>query len=283
MNYRHAYHAGNFADVLKHAVTVAVLARMQERPKPLCYVESHAGAGLYRLDAPEALRSREAETGILRLVDAEPRSPALAAFLRIVAALPENREELQVYPGSPLIAAGLLGEEDRLILVEVVPAEAAALRRLFRYDPRIAVHCRDGWEAVGALLPPTPRRGLLLVDPPYEAPDDLRRVVAGLLLARRRWPVGVLAAWYPIKDRRMLRPFYRELSAGGPGGVLRVELSVRPDDNPAGLNGSGMVIAAPPWGVELDLRQLLEELAVPLRQVGNPRILVDWLAPPETS
>lgn len=281
MNYRHAYHAGNFADVMKHAVMVAVLARMQVRAKPLCYVESHAGAGLYRLDAPEALRSKEAASGILRLAEIEPRSPALANFLRIVAALPENQAELQVYPGSPLIAAGLLGEEDRLVLVEAVPAEAAALRRLFRYDPRIAVHCRDGWEAVGALLPPTPRRGLLLVDPPYEAPDDLHRVAAGLVLARRRWPVGVLAAWYPIKDRRALRPFYRELNAAGIGGLLRVELSVRPDDNPAGLNGSGIVIAAPPWGLEDDLRQLLEELAGPLRQVGTPRSLVDWLAPPD--
>lgn len=281
MNYRHAYHAGNFADVLKHAVMVAVLSRMKARAKPLCYVESHAGAGLYRLDAPEALRSMEAATGILRLADFDPQSPALAAFLRIVAALPENRVELLVYPGSPLIAAGLLGEEDHLVLVEAVPAEAAALRRLFRYDPRIAVHCRDGWEAVGALLPPTPRRGLLLVDPPYEAPDDLRHVVEGLVLARRRWPVGVLAAWYPIKDRRMLRPFYRDLGASGVSGLLRAELSVRPDDNPAGLNGSGMILAAPPWGLEEDLRILLGDLAGPLRHAGKPRTLVEWLTPPE--
>jgi len=283
MNYRHAYHAGNFADVLKHAVTVAVLSRMQSRPKPLCYVESHAGAGLYRLDAPEALGSKEADTGILRLSGVEPRSGALAAYLRVVAALPENQEGLQAYPGSPLIAAGLLGEEDHMMLVEVVPAEAAALRRLFRYDPRVAVHCRDGWEAIGALLPPTPRRGLLLVDPPYEAQDDLRQVVTGLALARRRWPVGVLAAWYPIKDRRALRLFYRELGSAGLGGVLRVELSVRPDDNSAGLNGSGLVIAAPPWGLEQDLRLLLDELAGPLQQAGAPRPLVDWLAPPDSA
>lgn len=281
MNYRHAYHAGNFADVLKHAVTVAVLSRMQERPKPLCYVESHAGAGLYRLDSPEALRSREADTGILRLSGASPRRAPLATYLEIVAALPENKEHLRAYPGSPLIAAGLLGEDDRLVLVEAVPEEAAALRRLFRHDHRVAVHCRDGWEALGALLPPTPRRGLLLVDPPYEAPDDLRRIVAGLGLARRRWPVGVLAAWYPIKDRRTLRSFYRELGAAGLGGLLRAELSVRPDDNPAGLNGSGMVIASPPWGLEKDLQQLLEALAGPLQHPGAPRPLVDWLAPPE--
>lgn len=280
MNYRHAYHAGNFADVLKHAVTAAVLLRMQGRPKPLAYVESHSGAGLYRLDSPEARRSREAESGVLRLADAVPRSPALAAYLRLVAALPENRAALCAYPGSPLLAAGLLGDDDRLVLVEAVPGEAEALRRLFRHDPRVAVHCRDGWEALGALLPPTPRRGLVLVDPPYEAPDDFRRVAAGLALARRRWNVGVLAAWYPIKDRRTLRPFYRALSSAGLGPLLRVELAVRPDDNPAGLNGSGMVIAAPPFGLEQDLRRLLEELGPTLREPGAPRPRLDWLTAP---
>jgi 23S rRNA (adenine2030-N6)-methyltransferase len=279
MNYRHAFHAGNFADVLKHSVAVAVLARMQSRPKPICYVESHAGAGMYRLDAIEALRSKEADTGIVRLSGSARYTGTLAAYLRIVASLPENKDRLQAYPGSPLIAAGLLGEEDRLILIEAVPAEAAALRRLFRHDARAAVHCRNGWEALGALLPPTPRRGLLLIDPPYEAPEDLRRVVAGLALARRRWPVGVLAAWYPVKDRRSLGPFYRSLAAAGLGGVLRVEFCVRPDDNPAGLNGCGMVIAAPPWGLERDLRELLTALAGPLGQARAPKPRVDWLVP----
>ena len=278
MNYRHAYHAGNFADVLKHSVLSAILLRMRARPKPLCYVESHAGAGFYRLDSPEARRSREAETGILRLRVVEPASPALATYLLAVAELPENREALVGYPGSPLLAGGVLGEEDRLVLAEIVPQEATALRRLFRHDERVAVHCRDGWEAIGALLPPTPRRGLLLIDPPYEAPDDFRKVAAGLVLARRRWPTGVLAAWYPIKDRRSLAPFYRELAAAALGGVLRVELSVRPDDNQAGLNGSGMVVASPPWGLEKDLRALLAELAPVLRDTGRPRQLVDWIA-----
>ena len=280
MNDRHAYHAGNFADVLKHAVLVALLQRLRARPKPLSYLETHSGAGLYRLDAAEALRSREAASGIERLARAEPKSAALAAYLELVAALPENATALKAYPGSPLFAAGLLGDEDRLVLSEVVPGEADALRHLFRHDARVAVHCRDGWESVGALLPPLPRRGLLLIDPPYEAPDDFRRVLAALALARRRWPVGVLAAWYPVKDRRTLRPFHRALGEADLGGVLRIELSVRPDDNPAGLNGSGMVIAAPPWGLEQDLRALAEELAGWLCEPGAPRPRVDWLAAP---
>lgn len=280
MNYRHAYHAGNFADVLKHTVTAAVLLRMLARPKPISYVESHSGAGIYRLDSPEARRSREADTGVRRLSTITPRSPALAAYLGLVSALPENATTFCAYPGSPLLAAGLLRADDRLVLSEVVPAEADALRRLFRHDSRVAVHQRDGWEAMSGLLPPTPRRGLLLIDPPYEAPDDLQRVVAGLALARRRWPVGVLSAWYPIKDRRTLLPFYRALSGAGLGPVLRAEFPVRPDDNPAGLNGSGMVIAAPPFGLEEDLRRLLDELAGPLGDAGAPRPRLDWLAKP---
>jgi len=281
MNYRHAYHAGNFADVFKHAALAAILLRMRARPKPLCFLESHAGAGLYSLEGPQARRGGEAKDGILRLAEIAPQHAALAAYLQIVKALEPNRDGLRVYPGSPLIAAGLLGAEDRLVLTEKVPEEADVLRQLFRQDARAAVHCRDGWEAIGALLPPTPRRGLLLVDPPYEAPDDLRRTSDAFALARRRWPVGVLAAWYPIKDRRSLKPFYRDLSAPVPGGVLRAELPVRPDDNPAGLNGSGLVISAPPWGLEKDLRRLLDELWPLLAQPAAPRPRLDWLCPPE--
>jgi len=282
MNYRHAFHAGNFADVLKHAVLCAVLRRLQLRPKPLSYVETHAGAGAFWLEGPEARRSGEAADGILRLAGLQPASPALAEYLGLVRGLPGNEQGLKVYPGSPLVAARLLGEQDRLFLSELVPEEAAGLRRLFRGDTRVAVHCRDGWEALGALLPPTPRRGLMLIDPPYEAPDDLRRLADGLVLARQRWPVGVLAAWYPVKDRRELRPLERAVARAelGTGGVLQVELAVRPDDNPGSLNGSGMLIIGPPWGLEEDLPALLEEAWQALRQDGAPPPRLAWLRDP---
>lgn len=282
MNYRHAFHAGNFADVLKHAVLAALLLHMQRRPKPMCYLETHAGAGLFRLDAGEARRSGEAAGGILRLQGLAPAAPALAAYLQLVRALPGNETGVRAYPGSPLVAAGLLGAADRLVLSELVPAEADALRQLFRQDPRVAVHCRDGWESLGALLPPTPRRGLLLIDPPYEAPDDFDRVAKGLEQAHRRWPVGVLAAWYPVKDRRTLQAFTRRLAAAplGTGGVLQVELSVRPDDNPAGLNGSGMIVVGPPWGLAEALRALLDEAWAALREPGAPPPRVEWLRRP---
>jgi len=276
VNYRHAFHAGNFADVHKHAVLTAVICSLAEKPRALSYVETHAGAGFYLLESPEAKRSREARSGLGRLSGVAPDNLSLARYLALVAALPENAQALTACPGSPLVAAGLLRDDDRLLLCELEDGEAVALKRLFRHDDRVAVHHRDGWEAVGALLPPEPRRGLLLVDPPYEAAEDFRLVAAALRQARERWPTGVLAAWYPIRDRRELTPFYREIGAVS-GPVLRAELAVRPDDNQAGLNGSGMVIVAPPFGIEGELRGLQGELARLLCPQGAPRDSVDIL------
>jgi 23S rRNA (adenine2030-N6)-methyltransferase len=243
-------------------------------------METHAGAGFYRLDSPEARRSKEAETGLERLVDVSPACDGLLRYVTIVAALPENHAGLVACPGSPLVAAGLLGEDDRLLLCEASETEAAALRRLLRHDQRAAVHCRDGWEALDGLLPPMPRRGLLLVDPPYEAASDLDRVADGLARTGERWPEGVLAAWYPIKDRRELAGFRRRL-AGFAAPVLACELAVRPDDNSAGLNGSGLVVVAPPWRFEADARPLQEELARLLCPRGAHRQTVEWITPPQ--
>jgi len=279
MNYEHVFHAGNFADVFKHALLAELITRLCEKPRPISYVETHAGAGFYRLDSREALRSGEAADGIGRLSGYRPRHAALARFVALVAALPENAGELCAYPGSPLVAAGLTREEDRLQLVELAPDPAEALDRLFRHDPRVAVHRRDGYEAVKGLLPPTPRAGLLLVDPPYEAPEDFRRVVTALALARERWPQGVLAAWYPIKDRRALGGFYRAVGAVGGEPALRAELSIRPDDNNAGLNGSGLVVVNPPWGLEARWRPLVEELGAVLCEAGAHRAAVDLVGP----
>ena len=279
VNYQHVFHAGNFADVFKHALLAELLSRLCEKPRPISYVETHAGAGFYRLDSAQARRSGEAESGIGRLSGYRPAHPSLARFVALVAALPENAEVLCAYPGSPLVAAGLTREDDRLQLAELAPEPAEALDRLFRHDPRVAVHRRDGYEAVKGLLPPTPRAGVLFVDPPYEAPDDFRRVVEALGLARARWPEGVLVAWYPIKDRRALAGFYRDVAGVGGEPVLRAELSVRPDDNSAGLNGSGMVVVNPPWGLEARWRPLVAELARVLGERGTVRASVDLLGP----
>lgn len=280
MNYQHVFHAGNFADVFKHALLTEVLDRLREKARPVSYVETHAGAGFYRLDSPEALRSGEAPEGIGRLAGGRARHPALARYLGLVAALPENRSHLAAYPGSPLVAAGMTRPQDRLYLAELAPGPAADLSRLFRHDDRVAVHRRDGYEAIRGLLPPSPRAGLVLIDPPYESAGDFPKVVEALRLARRRWPEGALAAWYPIKDRRELGGFYRALGGIDPEGVLRAELSIRPDDNAAGLNGCGMVVANAPWGLAESWRPLVAELAEALGEKGAHRAAVDVLGPP---
>lgn len=276
MNYRHAFHAGNFADVHKHAILTALVCRLAEKPRPISYVETHAGAGFYSLDSAEARRSREARSGLGRLAGVAPESRSLARYLALVAALPENAQALTACPGSPLVAAGLLRDGDRLLLCELEEGEASALKHLFRHDGRVAVHRRDGWESIDGLLPPEPRRGLLFVDPPYEEADDFRRVARGLRRARERWPTGVVAAWYPIKDRRELTPFYRDVESV-PGPALRAELAVHPDDNQAGMNGSGMIVLAPPFGSEVELRRLQSELAGLFCPDGAPRDNVEAL------
>jgi 23S rRNA (adenine2030-N6)-methyltransferase len=280
VNYQHVFHAGNFADVFKHALLAEVLGRLCGKTRPVSYVETHSGAGCYRLDSPEALRSGEAREGVGRLSGYPARHPALVRYIGLIAALPENLDQLVAYPGSPLVAAGITRPQDRLHLAELAPGTAADLFRLFRHDDRVAVHRRDGYEAIGGLLPPSPRAGLVLIDPPYESPGDFLKVLEGLRLARRRWPEGALAAWYPIKDRRELGGFYRSLGGIDPQGVLRAEISLHPDDNAAGLNGCGMVVANPPWGLAESWGPLVAELAEVLGEKGAHRAAVDVLGPP---
>lgn len=281
MNYRHAFHAGNFADVAKHVGLLCLLHCMARKDKGYCYLETHAGRGCYRLDGEQARRTREAESGILRPVPGPARRGQVSAFLDLVRALPGNERGIRVYPGSPLVAAGRLRPQDRARLCELDVGEAARLKALFEGDPRIAVHCRDGYEALGALLPPEPRRGLVLIDPPYEAPDELQRVLGGLAVLRRRWPAGAIAIWYPVKDRDELAPFMRGLAGGRYGAALVTELMVLPDDQPGRLNGSGLVVLDPPWGAEEALSDAHEALAAWLAPAGTGGPGPRWLTPTE--
>ena len=245
VKYRHAFHAGNFADVMKHAALVAVLARLTEKDRPLFLLDTHAGRG--RFDLADA--GREAERGIARVAAAgiEAAHPALARYLAIVRGL-NGDGPIRAYPGSPLIEAAFMRPGDRAAFCELQEPEAAALRREFRGDARVGVHVRDGYEALGALLPPAETRGLALIDPPYEETDaDFTRVAEALLAAAARWPQGVLMAWYPIKLGAVAARLHRRLVAAGAKRVLVAELCVHPDDSRAGLNGSGIVTINPPW------------------------------------
>ncbi|HTW27528.1 MAG TPA: 23S rRNA (adenine(2030)-N(6))-methyltransferase RlmJ [Acetobacteraceae bacterium] len=257
MNYRHAFHAGNFADCVKHALLVCLLRTLQRKPAPLRVLDTHAGAGRYDLTAGPAARTGEWRAGIARLLDDPPRP--LADYAALVQCL-------GLYPGSPALLRALLRPQDRLVCCELHPQDAATLRRLFADDAQVAVHARDAWEALGALLPPAERRGLVLIDPPYEAEDEFQQLVAGLWRGHARFATGVFAAWYPIKHRAPVRAFHAALSESGMRDIVAAELWLREPVDPARLNGCGLAVVNPPWQFETEAAPILAAL---LQRLGT--------------
>lgn len=287
MNYRHAYHAGNFADVLKHVVLLALLDALKTKPAPFAVIDTHAGSGCYALGGKEAGKTGEYKDGIARLMypdlhagdaAARPMPPLLRRWLDGILALPGNESGLALYPGSPLQTVRALRESDSALLCELQPEESARLHTLFHHDARVHVHTRDGYAALKALLPPKERRGLVLIDPPYEAQEDEFRLVERTLKdAFERWPTGIFAVWYPVKRRSQVQPFLRWLSHCGAKRVLRAELLVHPDDSPLRLNGSGMAIINAPWKLDEALREPLRALGPLLAQERPATVTLDWL------
>jgi 23S rRNA (adenine2030-N6)-methyltransferase len=266
VNYRHAFHAGNFADCMKHALLVALLRALLRKPAPLFVLDTHAGAGQYDLDAEPARRTNEAANGIFRILDHPP------AELEDYAALVRR---LGLYPGSPELVRALLRPDDRLACCELHPEDCSDLRRMFREDPRISVHQRNGWEALKALLPPDQKRGLILIDPPYEEPREFDRLAEGLALAHSRFHTGVLAAWYPVKHRAPIRAFLDSLSLRD---VIAAELLLREPLEPARLNGCGMLIVNPPYQFERDAQIILDALLLRLGdgESGEAATITRW-------
>ena len=287
MNYRHAYHAGNFADVLKHAVLLALIEAMRSKPAPFCVIETHAGSGSYALDSKEAGKTGEYKDGISRLLypdlhggkaDAAALPPLLRRWLDSVLAVAGNEEGLKVYPGSPLQIANALRADDSAQLCELQSEEASRLAELFHRDARIHTHQRNGYEALKALLPPKEKRGLVLIDPPYEAQEaEYKQLEQAIRLCMQRWPTGVYAIWYPIKLRSQVQPFLRWLPRSGAKRVLRAELLLHPDDSPLRLNGSGMVILNAPWKFDDVLRQSMQAMARLLSKDRPAEWKLDWL------
>jgi 23S rRNA (adenine2030-N6)-methyltransferase len=284
VNYRHAFHAGNHADVLKHVVLLALCDALAAKPAPCFALDSHAGRGLYALDADAAQRTGEAAEGIERLLQAPPAEPAIARYLDAIRACRAAHGDT-AYPGSPWLLAHALRAQDRIACCELQPEEAAALKALLRAEPRVAVHQRDGYAALRALLPPNVAgtrfaRGLVLVDPPYEAQlDEFDAALAALRDGLARWPQAVYALWYPVKQRRALQPFYRAAATLPAKSVLLAELLVRPDDSPLRMNGSGLLLLNPPYQFDAGLRTSLQALAIALAPDAPPPRL-EWLAGP---
>ena len=251
MNYRHAFHAGNFADCMKHTVLVWLLRALARKEKPFAVLDTHAGIGRYDLSAGAAERTGEWRGGIGRLLGNV--APALADYLGVV-------EKLGLYPGSPALIRALLRPADRLTCCELHPEDVVPLRRMFRNDPAVAVHARDGWEAIGALLPPPERRGLTLIDPPYEAPDEFSRALDGVSLAYKRFASGIIVLWYPVKARAQVRRLHDGLRDSGLRDVMALEFHLRDPLDAARLNGCGLIIVNPPFGFEPAMQALLTAL-----------------------
>jgi 23S rRNA (adenine2030-N6)-methyltransferase len=280
MNYRHGFHAGNFADVFKHAILSRVLLHLQGKPAPFRVIDTHAGAGVYDLTGAEAGKTGEWRNGIGRLLsaclDAEIRA-LLAPYLDAVTACnPPDR--LTTYPGSSALARGFLRRQDRLIACELEPQAASALARNLRGDARVKMLAIDGWTALSAYVPPKERRGVVLVDPPFEQADEFSRMARGLENAHRKWSSGIYMLWYPIKEPAQVADFARRLTRSGIAKILRVELFVAPLPDATKLHAAGMIVVNPPWTLHSELARLLPALAAALSSDGKGGAKLDWLA-----
>lgn len=284
MNYRHAFHAGNHADALKHVVLLALCDALIAKPAPVFALDTHAGAGLYRLDDEAARRTGEAAEGIDRLWAVPPSTPGIARYLRAVETCRAQHGD-RAYPGSPWLLGHALRTQDRIACCELREDEAAALKRHFAHEPRLATHARDGYAAMRALLPPKVgetrfARGLILIDPPYEAQlDEFETALAAIGDGLSRWPQGIYALWYPIKRRSPLMPFYRAAAALPAKSALLCELLVRPDDSPLRMNGSGLLMLNAPWRFDSALAPEMRALDAALGEPGASSRL-QWLREP---
>jgi 23S rRNA (adenine2030-N6)-methyltransferase len=280
MNYRHAFHAGNFADVVKHAVLARILVHLRNKPQPFRVIDTHAGPGLYDLAGPDASRTGEWRGGIGRLRVAALASPVrelLAPYLDAVAGF-NSDGDLRRYPGSPLLALALMRPHDRLIACELESRAAAALNTNLRADRRAQAIAIDGFVGLNAYLPPKERRGLVLVDPPFEERDEFARLAKSLEDAHRKWATGIYLAWYPRKDPQATRALASRIARSNLTKVLRAELDLGGD--PTRLVGAGLLIVNPPWRLSDELAILLPALSDVLGQGARPQLRIEQLPSP---
>lgn len=280
MNYRHAFHAGNFADVVKHIIVCLIVEYFKRKPGAFRVIDTHAGIGLYDLTGEAAKRSPEWQGGIARLIDQglpEPAASLIAPYLQAVAA--QNRDgPLTRYPGSPVLIRSLLRAQDRLMALELHPEDAQTLAARFAGDIQTRVTALDGYLALGAYLPPKEKRGLVLVDPPFEEPGEFARLTEGLVKAHKRFATGTYALWYPLKDVPGVTGFARALKATGIAKILRIEVTIARPQDPPRLFGTGMIVVNPPFTLAADLQQVLPPLAALLADTGQGSSRIEWIS-----
>ncbi|GBQ92561.1 23S rRNA (adenine(2030)-N(6))-methyltransferase RlmJ [Asaia krungthepensis] len=275
MNYRHAYHAGNFADMMKHGLMLLILRHLMRKPAGFQVLDTHSGCGLYDLTATESEKTGEWRDGIGRFPHTVEAPEALADYLGLIA----QAGAPHFYPGSPSLVASVLRPQDRLVCCELHPEDARILRRNFRDRDQVAVHERDGYAALKAFLPPRDlKRGLVLIDPPFEQIDEFDKLAEAIATSRRLFPMGIVAAWYPIKHRAPVRRFHDRLRDLGLRDLLDCSLLLRQPTDPTRLNGCGVLVAGPPYQFEDEARSLLEALVPVLAPDGEGQALITRVA-----
>jgi 23S rRNA (adenine2030-N6)-methyltransferase len=278
LSYRHLFHAGNFADVFKHALLARLLVALSTKDKPYLYLDTHAGIGRYDLRHAWAQKVREYENGIARVWQASDAPAVLEPYLEAVRALnPDGK--LRYYPGSPLIAKRLLRPSDRMVLVELNKTDHAELAAVFAREKRVAVELMDAYQALKAYLPPPERRGLVLIDSSFDVAREFERIVKALKLAYARFATGAYAIWYPLMEPAAMRDFLGSVKRSGIRKVVRAEIVVREQDESGIIPGCGMLVVNPPWRFEREAATIVKWLAPRLAVTGKGQALVEWLVP----
>lgn len=276
LSYRHSFHAGNFADVLKHLVQVLILEALQQKPTPFVYHDTHAAAGRYDLRDKTSEKTGEYKNGIAKVWLRDDIPEAMETYIDIIQSLNPNGT-LQYYPGSPLVAKSMIGKTQRMELTELHPTDLALLEQEFAGDRKVRIQKIDGYKGINSMLPPPQRRALVLIDPPYELKTEHDDAIRGIVEAHKRFATGVYALWYPVVSRPQVEKFCQRFTQQGIRKILRVELNVKEDTNEYGMTGTGMIIVNPPWKLEQQLRDTLPWL---LKQLGQDRFAnfkIEWL------
>jgi 23S rRNA (adenine2030-N6)-methyltransferase len=277
LSYRHLFHAGNFADVFKHALLARLLVALNAKQTAYCYLDTHAGTGRYDLRHPWAQKAREFENGIGRLWTRRDMPDSLEPYLAVVRS--ENPDGgLRFYPGSPLLARRIARPGDRIVLSELNKTDFAELNAVLARERHTAVHLLDGYQALKAFLPPTERRGLVLLDSSFDRAREFSRIAKALKQAHARWPTGIYAIWYPLMEAPAMRGFMRDVTTTGLRKILRLELNVAPAGADI-ITGCGMLVVNPPWRFDAEARPLLDWLSGALSPSGGGAARVDWLVP----
>ncbi|MEX4007600.1 23S rRNA (adenine(2030)-N(6))-methyltransferase RlmJ [Neoaquamicrobium sediminum] len=281
MNYRHAYHAGNFADVVKHLLLTRIIEYLKRKPGAFRVIDTHAGTGLYDLSSEEAQKTGEWRDGIGRLLDAalpDAAASLAAPYLDAVRAFNVGHP-FRYYPGSPVLTKQLLRGADRLTAIELHPDDCFALRTRFAGDWQVRVIELDGWLAMGSQVPPKEKRGLVIVDPPFEKEGEFKRIVDGLQKAHRRWPGGTYALWYPIKDHNAVTAMREMLKQTGIPKIMDVVFELRQPSPEPRFDGTGMIVVNPPYVLEDELKVLLPALRDVLAEDRSALAETVWLTP----